>query len=127
MAEEKLPPHDIAAEEAVLGSLLIDNEAIARIATHLKSDDFFLERNQWCYEACYSLYQRQEVVDQITVAHELAQQEKLEAGGGAAHLSYLISNVPTSLHVEYYAQVISRLATMRRLINAAGQSGTLTQ
>lgn len=121
MVDEKLPPHDVAAEEAVIGSLLIDSEAIARVATYLKGEDFFTERTQWCYEACCSLYQRQEIVDQITTAHELARQGRLEAVGGAAYLSYLISNVPTSLHVEYYAQVVSRLATMRRLINAAGQ------
>jgi replicative DNA helicase len=121
MAEEKLPPHDIEAEEAVIGSLLIDPDAIVKVAASLKSDDFFSETNRVIYQACLSLYQRNEVINQITVAHELMSQDKLEQIGGAAFLSHLISNVPTSLHVEYYAQIVSNAAVMRRLIAAAGQ------
>ena len=121
MAQEKLPPHDIEAEEAVIGSLLIDPEAILKVATFLKPEDFFDETNQVIYQACFSLYQRSEVINQITVAHELMRQARLEQIGGAAYLSHLISIVPTSLHVEYYAQIVSNTATMRRLISAAGQ------
>jgi replicative DNA helicase len=121
MAEEKLPPHDIEAEEAVIGSLLIDPDAILKIATSLKAEDFFSETNRVIYHACLSLYQRNEAINQITVAHELMRQDKLEHIGGAAFLSHLISNVPTSLHVEYYAQIVSDTAVMRRLIAAAGQ------
>jgi replicative DNA helicase len=121
MAEEKLPPHDIEAEEAVLGSLLIDPDAILKIVVSLQPDDFFSETNRTIYQACASLYQRNEAINQITVAHELMRQNKLEQIGGAAFLSHLISNVPTSLHVEYYAQIVSNTATMRRLIAAARQ------
>ena len=122
MAEEKLPPHDIEAEEAVIGSLLIDPEAILKIAVSLKPEDFFSETNRVIYQACLSIYQRpNEVINQITVAHELMRQDKLEQIGGAAFLSHLISNVPTSLHVEYYAQIVSDTAVMRRLIAAARQ------
>jgi replicative DNA helicase len=121
MAEEKLPPHDIEAEEAVIGSLLIDPEAILKVAVSLKSEDFFSETNRVIYQACLALYQRNEVINQITLAHELMRQDKLEQIGGAAFLSHLISNVPTSLHVEYYAQIVSDAAVMRRLIAAAGQ------
>lgn len=118
---EKLPPHDIGAEEAVIGSLLIDSEAILKITTLLKPEDFFVDRHQRLYKACLSLYQRNEGINQITVAHELARRGKLEDIGGAAYLSHLVSIVPTSLHIEYYAQIVSRLAIMRRLISAAGQ------
>jgi primary replicative DNA helicase (EC 3.6.1.-) len=122
MAEEKLPPHDIEAEEAVIGSLLIDPDAILKVATSLRTEDFFSETNQMIYRACLSLYQRpNEVINQITVAHELMRQNNLEQVGGAAYLSHLISIVPTSLHVEYYAQIVSNTAVMRRLIAAAGQ------
>jgi replicative DNA helicase len=121
MAEEKLPPHDIEAEEAVIGSLLIDPDAILKVAVSLKPEDFFSETNRVIYQACFSLYQRNETINQITVAHELMRQDKLEQIGGAAFLSHLISNVPTSLHVEYYAQIVSNAAVMRRLIAAAGQ------
>ncbi|MCK5182496.1 MAG: replicative DNA helicase [Dehalococcoidia bacterium] len=121
MAEGKLPPHDIEAEEAVIGSLLIDPDAVLKVATSLKPEDFFSEINRVIYQACLSIYQRNEAINQITVAHELMRQDKLEQIGGAAFLSHLISNVPTSLHVEYYAQIVSDTAVMRRLIAAAGQ------
>ncbi|MBN2186122.1 MAG: replicative DNA helicase [Dehalococcoidia bacterium] len=123
MAESKLPPHDIEAEDAVIGSLLIDPEAISKVAAFLKPEDFFDETNQAIYQACLSLYQRpeNEVINQITVAHELMRQDRLEQIGGAAYLSHLISIVPTSLHVEHYAQIVSNMAVMRRLIAAAGQ------
>lgn len=121
MAEEKLPPHDIEAEEAVIGSLLIDPDAILKVAVSLKPEDFFSETNRVIYQACLTLYQRNEVINQITVAHELMRQDKLEQIGGAAFLSHLISSVPTSLHVEYYAQIVSDTAVMRRLIAAAGR------
>ena len=125
MAEEKLPPHDIEAEEAVLGSLLIDPDAVLKVAVSLKAEDFFSETNRVIYHACLALYQRNEVINQITLAHELMRQDNLEQIGGAAFLSHLISNVPTSLHVEYYAQIVSNSALMRRLIAAAGQIGAL--
>ncbi len=121
MTSEKLPPHDIDAEEAIIGSLLIDSTAIYKIATLVRQPDFYSERGQWIYGACLSLYQRNEAINQITVAQELARQGKLEACGGAAYLSHLISICPTSLDVEHYAQIVYRLSVMRGLINAAGQ------
>ena len=121
MYDEKLPPHDTDAEEAVIGSLLVDSEAIFKIATWLNPEEFYQEPSQWTYEACLSLYQRNEVINQITVAQELARRGRLEGCGGAAYLNHLVSIVPTSLHIEYYAQIVHRLAMMRRLISAAGQ------
>ena len=84
----------------------------------MRPEDFFTPENQWIYDACFSLYQRNEAINQITVAHELAQKGKLEEVGGAAYLSHLVSMVPTSLHIEHYAQIVSRLSVMRRLISA---------
>jgi replicative DNA helicase len=121
MISDNLPPHDIEAEKAVLGSMLIDSEGIFKIATFLTPEDFFNPENQLVYEACFNLYQRNEGINQITVARELAQKDRLEEVGGAAYLSHLVSSVPTSLHIEYYAQIVSRLAIMRRLISAGTQ------
>ena len=121
MNSDKLPPHDIDAEEAVIGSLLIDGAAIHKIAAFLQASDFYSERNSLIYGACLSLYQREEAINQITVAQELDRGEKLEACGGAAFLSRLIAICPTSLDIEDYAQIVYRLSTMRRLISAAGQ------
>ncbi len=119
MYGEKLPPHDTDAEEAVIGSLLIDGTAIYKITTFLQEQDFYSEQNRWIYGACLSLYQRNEAINQITVAQELDRQGKLEACGGAAYLSHLVSMVPTSLDIEHYAQIVYRLAISRRLIDAA--------
>jgi len=117
---EKLPPHDIDAEEAVIGSLLIDGAAIHKITSVLPEPDFFYhERNQWLYGACLALNKRNEAINQITVAQELDRQGKLEECGGAAYLSHLVSIVPTSLDIEHYAQIVYRLAVSRRLIDAA--------
>jgi replicative DNA helicase len=117
---EKLPPHDIDAEEAVIGSLLIDGAAIYKITGLLPDADYFyLERNKWLYDACLVLYQRDEAINQITLAQELDRQSRLEACGGAAYLSHLVSIVPTSLDIEHYAAIVHRLAISRRLIEAA--------
>jgi len=120
---EKLPPHDVDAEEAVLGSLLIDGTAIYKVEGLLikENRDFYREQNHLIYVACVELYHRNEAINQITVAQELARQNKLEESGGAAYLSHLIANCPTSLDIEYYARVVFRLGVMRRLIGAAEQ------
>jgi replicative DNA helicase len=117
---EKLPPNDIDAEEAVIGSLLIDGAAIYKVTSLLPDADFFYhERNRLLYAACLSLSNRDEAINQITLAQELDRQGKLEECGGAAHLSHLVSIVPTSLDIEHYAQIVYRLAVSRRLIEAA--------
>jgi replicative DNA helicase len=125
MNGEKLPPHNIDAEEAIIGSLLIDGTAIYKIATLLEQSDnksaFYSEQNAWIYDACVSLYKHDEAINQISVAEELDRQGKLEKCGGAAHLSHLISICPTSLDIEHYAQIVYRLSVMRHLIDAAGQ------
>jgi replicative DNA helicase len=118
---ERLPPHDIDAEEAVIGSLLIDGTTIYQIATLLQPSNFYSERNAQIYNACLALYQRNEAINQITLAQELDRQGKLEPCGGAAYLSHLISIVPTSLDIEHYAQIVFRLSVMRYLINAGNQ------
>jgi len=125
MNGDKLPPHDTDAEEAVIGSLLIDGASIHKIATILQPTDFHNERNSLIYGACLSLYERDEAIDQITVAQELDRQGKLETCGGAANLGHLIANCPTSLDIEHYGQIVYRLSIMRRLINAGGQISSI--
>ncbi|MFC1951399.1 replicative DNA helicase, partial [Chloroflexota bacterium] len=121
MNNNKVPPNDSDAEEAVIGSLLIDSETMYKAAVLLDSNDFFGEKNRWAYEACLNLHERNEAINQITVAQELAREGRLEALGGAAYLSNLVTKVPTSLHIEYYANIVNRLAMMRRLIDASNK------
>lgn len=121
MLPERLPPHDIDAEQAVIGSILVDEEAILKVDNFLKPECFYREKNQWAYEACLALFNRNEAINEITVAHEMARQDRLEAAGGPVYLSHLVSIVPPSIHVEYYGRIVHRLSMMRRLISAAGQ------
>lgn len=118
MAVEREPaPNDTDAEEAVIGSLLIDGEAIAKIKDRLKAEDFYREKNNWVFEACTRLAGRGEPLNQVSVAHELgAMGGKLEAMGGPAYLSYLVSVVPTSVHIEHYAKLVWELAARRDIL-----------
>ncbi len=119
--QEKLLPHDIEAEEALLGSLLIDPDAILKVVSTLKGVDFFDGMHRDIYDACLALYQRSEAINQITVAHELMRLDLLERVGGAAYLSHLIGAVPTSLHAEYYGNIVERMSVMRKLIMAGAR------
>ena len=121
MYAEKLLPHDIEAEEAVVGSLLIDGDSFLRISSLIKPHDFYRERNQVCFAAASALFERNEVIDQVTLARELDRINQLEAVGGMAYLSHLVSVTPTSAHSEHYAHLVARTSTMRTLIDAASR------
>ena len=125
MYAEKLLPHNLEAEEAVLGSLLIDGQCLARLAPLIQPKDFYRERNQLCFAAALALFQRDQAIDQLTLAGELARTEKLDAIGGMAYLSHLVSITPTSAHAEDYAGAVSRTSTMRQLIDAAARISAL--
>ena len=121
MYAEKLLPHDLEAEEAVVGSILIDGESFLQVAPLLKADDFYREKNQICFSACIALFQRDEAIDQVTLARELSRTDQLESVGGMAYLSHLVSITPTSANAPYYAEAVSRTSIMRRLIDAASK------
>ena len=118
LVSDRLPPHDINAEESVLGSILINNEAFITVSNILKTDDFYREKNKWVYEAILELFDRGEAIDQVTVANELVNQDNLEQLGGSNYLAYLVSSVPSSVHVEEYANVVAKTAQLRQLIRA---------
>lgn len=125
MATDRLPPQNIDAELSVLGSLLIDPDAIIKIASFLRSDDFYRESHGLIYAAILRLFERREPADMVTVSDELERHEQLEQVGGEAYLTSLINRVPTSVHVEHYARIVEATALRRRLINAAGQIAAL--
>lgn len=120
-AVERLPPHNIEAEQSVLGSLLIDRDAIIRVASTLKPDDFYHGANGTIYQAIVDLYNRREPTDFITLTDELQRRERLDTVGGVAYLSSLLNVVPTAVHVEYYGKIVERTATLRRIIDAGAQ------
>ncbi len=104
------------AEEAVLGSILIDQDAINVV--DLQPSDFFSEQNQLVFDA---IQQIGIGINQVTVAQRLVDTGKLNDAGGVAYLSHLVSITPTSLHAEYYAGVVRKCAVNRRLISLAEQ------
>ena len=116
---DKLFPHDISAEESVIGSLLLDGLSFTKIASYLEPEHFYLESNKVIFEIARDLFNRQEPINQISVAHELETQEKLEDVGGRSYLAKVVNVVPTSVHIKHYANLVRRTATMRTLINAA--------
>lgn len=118
--QETLPPHSPEAEEAVLGSILVDPDAYYEVSEHITPDSFYHARNRWVYEAITALHARQEPLDVLMIAEQLEAAGRLEDTGGLAQLAELSNAVPTSINAEYYAQVVADKATRRRLIVAAG-------
>jgi replicative DNA helicase len=118
-------PYNLEAEEAVLGSLLLDRDAIIKIASFLKPTDFYRDANGWIYDTILDLYHRREPADTILLAGELDRQGKLEQVGGYAYLFHLINVTPTAVHVEYYAHEVEKASVRRRLITAGGQIAAL--
>src|SRR5438093_7011136 len=95
-APERTAPHDREAEQYVLGSVLIDRDAIFKIADVLRPDDFYIARNQRIYGAALQLLERRERIDPLTIQMELARREELDRVGGAAYLRELVEMVPVS-------------------------------
>ena len=108
-----MPPHDFAAEEAVLGSILIDSGNYARVAPFLKAEHFLAEKNRYVFGAMVTLSERRNELDAVTVAHQLFEDERLEGVGGMAFLSHLVMVTPTSLHCVHYAAIVHQCARAR--------------
>ncbi|HEV2474372.1 MAG TPA: replicative DNA helicase, partial [Chthonomonadales bacterium] len=117
----KLLPQNIEAECGVLGSIIIDPEAIVQISDFLRSDDFYRDAHRTIFEVIVQLYEEREPADFITICDELERRSQLEEVGGASYITSLINQVPTSGNVEYYGRIVERSAILRRLIHAAGQ------
>lgn len=122
---DKMIPQNVEAEEAVLGSLLIDPEALFRVAPFLAAEDFYVQKNGWIYQAILSLHERREPVDFVTLCDELERRGQLEEVGGAAYITSLINAVPSAIHAEAYGRIVEQAAIRRRLIGAATQIAQL--
>src|SRR5579872_4708213 len=121
MAVEKLLPQNVEAEAGVLGSLLIDPEAIVQVADVLRPEGFYREAHRLIYQAALDLYETGVPADLITLTDELARRGHLDDIGGVSFVSSLANQVPTSKSAKQYAQIVERTAILRRLIHAAGQ------
>jgi replicative DNA helicase len=124
-AIERSLPFDLEAEQAVLGSLLIDPEAIIALAPQLRPDDFYHEAHAHIYGAALALYERREPIDLVTLSSELERQGKLQQVGGTAYLADLVAAVPTAAHAEHYASAVRRSSLLRKLIQAGARIAAL--
>jgi replicative DNA helicase len=118
---EKLPPFDIEAEEAVIASLLVDDEAIGRVEGLVQPEDFYRDQNRWAYDACLALWSRSEPINQVTLAHELSRMNRLDDVGGLPYIARITTELATPVGVEYYAQIVRRDATYRAMITVGSQ------
>ena len=121
----KIPPHDIEAEQAVIGSMLTDKDAIMSAVEVLKEDDFYREDNKIIYSAILNLYNRAQPVDIITLKAELQAMNQLEAVGGLEYIAVLPDKVPTTANVEQYIKIVEEKSALRALIKTANELITL--
>jgi replicative DNA helicase len=114
----RTPPQDLAAEQSVLGGMLLSKDAIADVVESLRTVDFYKPAHALIYDAVLDLYSRGEPADPITVAAELDRAGSLSRVGGSVYLHTLVSMVPTAANASYYAQIVAEKAVLRRLVEA---------
>ena len=119
MIEERVPPQNIEAEQAVLGAMLIDKEAIAKATEVLSADDFYREAHRVIFSAMLELYNKNEAVDMVTVTEILKRDNKLEDIGGIAYITSLANVVLTAANVKYHAEIVAEKSVLRQLVRVS--------
>ncbi|MGB9763165.1 MAG: replicative DNA helicase [Minisyncoccia bacterium] len=117
--QDKLPPQNQEAEESVLGSIIIDNESLIKIADFLTPDDFYFPKHRYIYEAILELYTKNAPIDIVSLSNRLEEKNLLNEIGGASFLTSLVNKTPTSAHINYYANIVHQKKILRDLINAS--------
>ena len=116
-----VPPQNIDAEVSLLGSILLDKEAIVKVADLLGSSDFYKDAHRDIYESMVQLYESREPIDVITLTSKLSDNKKLDQIGGSGYITTLASSVPSAAHILNYAKIVSDKAILRKLISASNQ------
>ena len=119
-SQDFIQPNNLEAEEAVIGSILIDPDAYFEVASTIRPDDFYLVKHRWIWNVFMTLHDQNMPIDQLTTKDELDARDQLEEIGGFAYLTQLVTRVPTAFNVAAYARLVEEAATRRRLIKAAG-------
>ncbi|MDY7029291.1 MAG: replicative DNA helicase, partial [Spirochaetota bacterium] len=112
----KIPPHNVDAERATLGAVLLDGEVISTVLRYLRAHDFYVSAHQKIFKGILELFNRGETIDLISLADRLSAAGELEASGGTAYISALTNEVPTSANVEYYARIVQDRSVRRQLL-----------
>lgn len=121
----RIPPQNTEAESSVLGCILLDRDALIKIADLITADDFYEPKHKIVYEAIISLFERNMAIDTLTLGNELEEKKFLEKAGGVSYLNQLVNSVPTAAHVVHYAQIVRKKGSLRRLIQTAGEISSL--
>ncbi|WIW70680.1 MULTISPECIES: replicative DNA helicase [Anaerosinus] len=116
---ERVPPQNIEAEQAVLGAMLIEKEAISKVAEFVKGADFYREAHRIIFDVMLELFNKNEAVDLVTVIELLRKNDQLEKVGGIAYVTSLANSVPTAANVTYHGKIVEEKALLRQLINSA--------
>lgn len=124
-SENRLPPQNIEAEESLLGSIMLDKDAIVKIADQIEPGDFYKDAHRLVYEAMLDLYEHRDPIDVLSLSNKLKEKKQLEAVGGSTNLTRLVNVVPTASNITHYAKIVSDKSTLRRLIGAANHIGAL--
>ncbi len=120
-----VPPQNIEAEQSVLGALMLDKEAMMKVADIVHPDDFYKEAHRLVYESMLELFERRDPIDLLSVSNRMTEKGQLDQIGGKAYLSSLVTSVPAATHVAHYASIIQNKATLRKLIQAGIQISEL--
>src|SRR3989344_3435086 len=119
IAQNKLPPQNIEAERSLLGSLIIDRESINKVADFLRPEDFYNKGHQNIYQAIFSLFEKREPIDLLSISNKLEEMRVLDETGGVSYISSLANSVPTSAHINSYAKIVQKKKVLRDLIDTA--------
>lgn len=114
----KVPPHSLEAEKSTLGSLLIDKDAIIKIADLITAEDFYHDKHAMIYRAIIEIFEKRNPIDVLTVTSHLEDKKELETVGGGSYLAELTSEVPTASHIFQYATIVKQKAVLRKLLKA---------
>lgn len=122
---ERVPPQNVEAEQSVLGAMLIEKEAIGKVAEFLKAEDFYREAHRLVFQVILDLFNQNEPVDMITVIEALRRDDRLEGAGGISYITSLANTVPTAANVIYHAKIVEEKSLLRQLITAATNIATI--
>lgn len=117
----KLPPQNIEAERSVLGALMLDKDAVIKVANLVRAGDFYKDSHNMIYEAMTELYERREPIDVLSLSNRLEEKNELDKIGGSSYLTDLVNSVPSSSNIAHYAKVVQKKSTLRKLILAASE------
>ena len=121
MQAQRIPPHNLDAEQSVLGSMLLDKEAVAAASEVLQGEDFYSDAHKEIYEAILDTYDQGKPVDLVTLAEALRQRGSLDAVGGGTYISDLSMSVPSTANIRYYVRIIEEKSILRKLIGASNE------